>query len=267
MQKIKTEIKNTFDAVAKDYDRNRHFLISAKKMVDMISFERDDLTILDISTGTGNVAIELALKFPKAKIYGIDISDEMLKIARLKAKELALSNITYLLLDAEKLGFYDVQFDLVTCGYGLFFFPNVESVVSDVFESLKDGGKFVFSTFTQQAFQPYSKIFLDMLEQNYNIAPPKRIEKRQLVTQDEIEKLLACAKYDTLDVHNIEIVFPMQIHEWWQLLNSTGYKGLLGQLKSDYYLFENEYLEYLKSITKNNYIDFNANSIISVVSK
>lgn len=267
MQKIKTDIKNTFDTVAKEYDGNKHFLISAKKMADLINFEREDVNILDLSTGTGNVAIELALKFPKAKIYGIDISDEMLKIAQAKTKELGVDNIAYLLQDAENIDFQGIRFDLVTCGYGLFFFPNMEKVVSDVFESLKDGGKFVFSTFTQQAFQPHSKIFLDMLEQNYNIAPPKRIEERQLATKEEITKLLGLVRHDALNIHNIEIIFPMQISEWWRLLNSTGYKGLISQLGSNFERFESEYLGYLQSCAKDGYIEFNANSLICAVGK
>lgn len=266
-QTIKDNIKNTFDNVAKSYDRNQQFILSAKKMVDLIHSENDNLNILDLSTGTGHIAIELAKKFPKAKIYGVDISEEMLNIARLKTKEHGINNIIYLVQDVENLDFEDIKFDFITCGYGLFFYPNMEKVVSDISERLSDEGKFIFSTFTDQAFQPYSKIFLELLEQNYNIAPPKRIEKRQLTTQDEIETLCAHIEYDSLEIHNIEIVFPMEINEWWQLLNSTGYKGLLNQLESNYSQFEKEYIEHLQSISKNNCIDFNANSLISIVSK
>lgn len=89
-------------------------------MADLINFEREDLTILDLSTGTGNVAIEL-MKFPKAKIYGIDISDKMLKIAQAKTKELGVDNIAYLLQDAENIDFQGIRFDLVTYAVTGFF--------------------------------------------------------------------------------------------------------------------------------------------------
>lgn len=264
-QTIKDTIKSTFDNVAKSYDRNQQFILSAQKMVDLIHSENDNLSILDLSTGTGHIAIELAKKFPNADIYGVDISDEMLNIARLKTKEQGITNITYLVQDVEHLDFEDMKFDLITCGYGLFFYPNMEKVVSDISTRLSDEGKFIFSTFTDQAFQPYSKIFLEMLERDYNIAPPKRIEKRQLTTKEEIETLCTCIEYDCLEIHDIEIVFPMKINEWWQLLNSTGYKGLLNQLESNYSQFEKEYIEHLQSISKDNCIDFNANSLMSVV--
>jgi ubiquinone/menaquinone biosynthesis C-methylase UbiE len=266
-QAIKDNIKSTFDNVAKSYDRNQQFILSAKKMVDLIHSDNDSLNILDLSTGTGHIAIELAKKFPNSNIYGVDISEEMVNIARLKTKEHGINNITYLVQDVENMDFEDMKFDFITCGYGLFFYPNMEKVVSDISERLSDEGKFIFSTFTDQAFQPYSKIFLELLEQNYNIAPPKRIEKRQLTTQDEIETLCAHIEYDSLEIHDIEIVFPMEINEWWELLNSTGYKGLLNQLESNYSQFEKEYIEHLQSISKDNCIDFNANSLITIVSK
>ncbi|MEJ2415289.1 MAG: hypothetical protein P8Y22_08550 [Sulfurimonas sp.] len=55
-QEIKDNIKNTFDNTADKYDTNRQFTISAKKMVQLIDIEDENLNILDLSTGTGNIA-------------------------------------------------------------------------------------------------------------------------------------------------------------------------------------------------------------------
>lgn len=264
-QKIKDGIKTTFDDVADSYDENRQFIISAQKMVELIELDGDELHILDISCGTGSIAIELGKKFPHAKIFGVDISDEMLKIARQKTQAQKLNNITYYQQDAENLEFDDMKFDLITCGYGLFFYPDMDKVFCDVCARLKEGGKFVFSTFNENAFQPYSKIFLDMLESNYSVKSPSRLEKRQLTTKDEIEELSCQVKYKALHVHNADIRFPMSINEWWKLLNSTGYSGLLSQLEENYSSFEREYLEQLKSLSEDDSIEFNADSLISVV--
>lgn len=264
-QKIKDGIKSTFDNVAKSYDENRQFIISAKKMVSLIDLNGEELHILDLSTGTGNIAIELGKKFPHAKIFGVDVSDEMLNIARKKSHEVGLKNITYYLQDAEKLEFEGIKFDLVTCGYGLFFYPDMDKVFCDVCARLKEGGKFIFSTFNENAFQPYSKIFLDMLEQNYGIKSPLRLEKRQLTTKDEIEKLSDQVKYKALDIYDAQIKFPMSINEWWKLLNSTGYSGLLSQLEENYATFEKEYLAHLHSLSEDGSIEFNADSFISVI--
>ncbi len=263
--KIKNNIKNTFDDVAKSYDRNKQFIISAQKMVKLIELDSDDLYILDLSTGTGNIAIELAKKFPKANIFGVDISNEMLNIARDKTKKQSINNITYQMQDVENLKFDGIKFDLITCGYGLFFYPNMDKVFRNICNKLKNNGKFVFSTFTDIAFEPYSKIFLDMLDTNYGIKPPNKIEKKQLKTENEIKELSSQIEYKNLEIKNIDIKFPMSINEWWDLLNSTGYQGLLNQLESNYSKFEKEYIEHLKSISNNNNIKYNANSFISIL--
>lgn len=226
-KKLKDGIKSTFDNVAKSYDENRQFIISAQKMVELIELDGDELHILDLSTGTGNIAVELGKKFPNAKIYGIDISDEMLNIARSKTKEQGIDNITYHVQDVENLAFGDKKFDLITCGYGLFFYPNMDRAFCDVCGMLKEDGKFIFSTFSENAFQPYSKIFLEMLEENYGIKPPQRLENRKLSSQDEIQAFSSQVTHKKLEVREVEIKFPMQIQEWWKLLNSTGYQGLL----------------------------------------
>lgn len=263
---IKEGIKSTFDNVAQSYDNNKQFVISANAMTDLIELENGHVDILDLSTGTGNIAVQLAKKYPDANIIGVDISPEMLNIASKKTKEQGLKNITYTLQDVEELKLGDMKFDLITCGYGLFFYPDMDKVFYNVCSKLKDGGRFVFSTFNENAFQPYSKIFLDMLEQGYDIKPPKRLEKKQLITKEEIKDLSKVVKYKELHIHDIDIRFPMDIPEWWKLLNSTGYQGLLGELKENYAKFEKEYLEHLSSLSQDGSIEFNADSFICVIS-
>jgi len=265
-QKIKDEIKTTFNDVAKNYDTNKQFQISAKKMVQLIDISDKNVNILDLSTGTGSIAIELGKKFPSANIIGVDISEEMLNIARAKTEEEGLKNIVYQLQDVENLKLDDMKFELITCGYGLFFYPDMDRVFLDVCSKLSSNGKFVFSTFNENAFQPYSKIFLDMLEKNYNIKSPTRIEKRQLNTSNEIKELVSQVKHVNLNINDVNIRFPMSIDEWWKLLNSTGYQGLLSQLNENYIKFESEYIESLESMSDGKSIEFNADSFISVVS-
>jgi len=69
-----------------------------------------------------------------------------------------------------------------------------------------------------------------------------------------------------IDISDVNIKFPMSIDEWWKLLNSTGYQGLLSQLNENYIKFESEYIESLESMSDGKSIEFNADSFISVVS-
>jgi len=264
-EKIKEDIKSTFDEAAHKYDGNRQFVLSAKKMVELLHIEDGDLKILDLSTGTGNIAIELAKRFPNATIYGVDISKEMLKVAQQKCDALGVTNIHYILGDVEKLDLEVEAFDLITCGYGLFFYPNMDEVFKTITKRIKRGGKFVFSTFTQNAFQPYSKIFLEMLETRHGIKPPSRLEEKSLDCKAEIETLAQLVTFQTLEIHDVEIRFPMTIDAWWRLVNSTGYSGLLNQLEGNYSSFEKAYLDHLKGICEDGNLEYNADSFITVV--
>jgi len=263
-QKIKEAIESTFDSVAKSYDNNRHFILSARAVVEKID-ANEVKHILDLSTGTGHIAIELAKKFPDAQIHGVDISTQMLNIAKAKSSKAGITNISYYCQDVEKLEFEGVSFDIITCGYGLFFYPNMDGVLHDVMARLSENGAFIFSTFKTNAFEPYVEIFLDRLKAGYNIAPPNRIEKRQLKTIEEIEAFTSQITHKGLNIHDTPIRFPMDIDEWWALLQTTGYSGLISQLGDNFEAFEKEYLEHLQTLAQEGAIDFNADSWISVV--
>jgi ubiquinone/menaquinone biosynthesis C-methylase UbiE len=269
-QKIKQGVKDTFDEVAESYDTNKQFAISAQKMAKLIEkLEVKEMQhILDLSTGTGSIAIELAKKYPNATVHAVDISDEMLNIARAKAKEEGLSNISFHQQDVEDLDnveFQSLKFDLITCGYGLFFYPNMDGVFCDICSRLKNGGHFVFSTFRDNAFEPYSSIFLEHLKKDYGIEPPQKIEKVLLKNEEEIHTLTQQIEHNGLTINYVDIRFLMDIQEWWSLLNTTGYQGLLTQLEENYAQFEKEYLEHLRTLHTDGNIEFNADSFISVV--
>ena len=82
---------------------------------------------MDLATGTGNTAIEMAKKMPEAQITGIDISSRMLEKARVKNYS---SNVELIQHDMESLETLSGQFDLVTCAFGVYF-------VDDVFDFFK----------------------------------------------------------------------------------------------------------------------------------
>ena len=270
-EEVKNLITSTFNDVAEKYDNNKQFVISAKKMLETINTigikTSDNLNILDLSSGTGNIAIELAKQYPHAKIYAVDISQKMLDKAQEKTLKENISNISYILQDVENLQFDNIQFDIITCGYGLFFYPNMDDVLKDICNRLTDNGKFIFSTFTKDSFEPYSKVFLDLLSSDYDIRPPENIEKRLLETREEIQEFLKQESNIQYTINEIQIRYPMDIKQWWELLNTTGYQGLLTKLGNNYEKFQSKYLNTLEEMTKEGKIDFNADSFISIVSK
>ena len=105
--------------------------------------------ILDVATGTGDLAIT-ALKLNPEKIYGVDISSDMLEIGRKKLLKKNLQDkIELLEVDSEKLIFEDNKFDAVTVGFGVRNFENLEKGLSEMRRVIKPGGKLVVLEFSQ----------------------------------------------------------------------------------------------------------------------
>ena len=113
-----------FDSIAGKYDFLNHFLSMGidkgwrRKAIKEIAAVKPQ-TILDIATGTGDLAIA-ASKINPQKIVGIDISEGMLEVGKKKIKSLNLDNIITLQKDdSESLTFEDNSFDAITCAYGV----------------------------------------------------------------------------------------------------------------------------------------------------
>lgn len=168
----KAQVEQMFDTISKEYDglnRVISFGIDIKwrnKVVEMVK-ETNPETILDIATGTGDLAISLVETGAK-KIVGLDISEGMLSVGREKitAKKLDES-ITMVNGDSENLPFDDNAFDAITVAFGVRNFENLEKGLSEILRVLKPEGIFVIletsvptKTPFKQGYKLYSKYIL-----------------------------------------------------------------------------------------------------------
>ena len=127
----KRQITKMFDTISNEYDRlNRviSFGIDIKwrnKVVNLIKDENPE-NILDIATGTGDLAINLT-KTRAKKIIGLDISEGMLNVGRKKIKERKLNSLVEMIIgDSENLPFEDDSFDAVSVAFGVRNFETLE---------------------------------------------------------------------------------------------------------------------------------------------
>ncbi|RDH87557.1 MAG: hypothetical protein DIZ78_03020 [endosymbiont of Escarpia spicata] len=257
-------IEETFDGVSTRYDENKFFAISAKRMAELVpSFEI--MNVLDVSTGTGAVAIEVARKHHHANIEGIDLSLGMLKQAKNKAQNEGLNKITFKQCDIENIPYANEAFDVVTCGYALFFYPDMEATYQAICKIIKRDGIFVFSSFTNDAFNPYAELFLQRLEVDYKTEAPSRLRER-LKTKPQIEELVALSKHKSVNIELYPIRYSITIKEWWSLLNNAGYKSLLDQLNTEQFAqFKQEHLREIESISVDGVIELNTDTLFGVV--
>jgi len=164
-----------FDNISREYDQlNRviSFGIDVKwrnKVVDLVK-DTNPETILDIATGTGDLAISLS-KTQATKIIGLDISDGMLEVGRRKINKKNLNaTIEMVIGDSEKLPFESNSFDAITVAFGVRNFENLNKGLSEIFRVLKPQGKFVIletsvptKTPFKQGYKFYSKYILPQI--------------------------------------------------------------------------------------------------------
>jgi len=161
-ERKKEQVTKMFDTISKEYDSlNRviSFGIDIKwrnKVVEIIGKTNPE-TILDIATGTGDLAISLT-KTSAKKIIGLDISKGMLSVGRKKIEKLNLSNqIEMVLADSEEIPFEDASFDAITVAFGVRNFENLEKGLSEIYRVLKTGGIFVVLETSIPTKTPYKQ--------------------------------------------------------------------------------------------------------------
>ena len=161
-ERKKEQVTKMFDTISKEYDSlNRviSFGIDIKwrnKVVEIIGKTNPE-TILDIATGTGDLAISLT-KTSAKKIIGLDISKGMLSVGRKKIEKLNLNNkIEMVLADSEEIPFEDASFDAITVAFGVRNFENLEKGLSEIYRVLKTGGIFVVLETSIPTKTPYKQ--------------------------------------------------------------------------------------------------------------
>lgn len=164
LNKSPEQISKMFDEIAPKYDLLNHLLSfnidkiwrrKVRKIIEKNSFSN----ILDIATGTGDLAIELS-KIINIKITGIDISQNMLSIAEKKiAKKNKTAQIDLFLEDSAKLSFSNNYFDAATCAFGVRNFENINNSLLEIYRVLKNDGILVILEFTTPKKNFFGKFF------------------------------------------------------------------------------------------------------------
>jgi demethylmenaquinone methyltransferase / 2-methoxy-6-polyprenyl-1,4-benzoquinol methylase len=160
----KEQVRKMFNNIAPRYDFMNRLLTlridvrwrrKARKLVKKYKPEQ----ILDIATGTGDFAIELARLSPK-RIVGIDIAEVMLEIGKKKVQHKGLSNLIELVEgDSEALKFPDNTFDIASSAFGVRNFENLEKGLSEMLRVLKPGGHILILEASNPDDMPFKGLY------------------------------------------------------------------------------------------------------------
>ncbi|MBR9921730.1 MAG: bifunctional demethylmenaquinone methyltransferase/2-methoxy-6-polyprenyl-1,4-benzoquinol methylase UbiE [Bacteroidetes bacterium] len=172
----KEQVSRMFDNIAPYYDfLNRLLSLGIdkswrRKAIGRLSAHKPE-KLLDVATGTADLAVEAQKQLGCKEIVGVDISEEMLEIGRKKLDKRQLSDIIRLESgDSENLHFPDNSFDASTVAFGVRNFENLDKGLKEINRVLKPGGQIVVLEFSRprmfpfkQAFNAYFKYILPLI--------------------------------------------------------------------------------------------------------
>ena len=158
-------VGNVFSSVAGSYDiMNDAMSMGMHRLWKMILVELAGVsnkdTILDIASGTGDIAKLISQEYPKTEIYMTDINMDMLIEGRDRAiNESFYSNCHFCQLSGEILPFEDETFDIITIGFGLRNFTDKDSGLKEMKRCLKKNGRLLVLEFSKPINPLFSKIY------------------------------------------------------------------------------------------------------------
>jgi demethylmenaquinone methyltransferase/2-methoxy-6-polyprenyl-1,4-benzoquinol methylase len=209
----KQQVARMFDEISGKYDFLNRFLSAGidvtwrKKMLKTLKPLQPKI-MLDVATGTGDVAIMAEALLKPEKIIGIDISDGMLDLGREKLRTRQLTDVITLQNgDSEAINFPDNSFDAVTVAFGVRNFENLEKGLQEILRVLKPGGMLCVLEF--------SKPTLPGIEQLYNLYLG--------ILAPEIAKLVSKNKDAYKYLNNSVRAFP-EGKAFTAIMNLSGYK-------------------------------------------
>lgn len=171
--------------------------------------------VLDLACGTGIVAKEILSKIGHTgHIVGVDSSISAIKIAKRWLN--GNSNIDFVIADVENL-YFNEKFDVVTCQYALFFFPNADIVLQNIKHCLKKGGNLAIAVHGARDSVPYFSSVIDVATKFIpDYLPPGAPDLDRFGTKSHLRKAVHDAGFTNIKIN--EFVFsysPGTFAQYW----------------------------------------------------
>ena len=229
----KVKAATTYNAAADHYDdpANSFWERFGRRTVERLNLP-SGARVLDVCCGSGASAIPAAQAVgANGFVLGVDLAEDLLELARAKARRHGLKQIAFRTGDLLDLGLPMADFDVVVCVFGIFFVPDMQAAARELWRLVRPGGKLAITTWGPRFFEPLNTAFWNAvravrpdLYKGFN--PWHRLEE-----PDAVRSLLVGA-----GVNTPEVVLETGSHllrspeDWWRMILGSGYRGTIEQL-------------------------------------
>jgi ubiquinone/menaquinone biosynthesis C-methylase UbiE len=230
-EKFKEQIRQEWEGAAAAWRKwNPQLVISSRAATEAIvelAKVKPGMRVLDLASGSGEPALTLAKTVePNGHVIATDLVPAMLAIAEDNARDQALTNMAFKQADAELLPFADQSFDVVTCRFGVMFFPNVGKALKEIKRVLKPGGLVAFVAWGPLEKNAFVAMPLGVLMKYAHVPPPEPGAPGPFVFAEsgKLSTALKEAGFQQMreETRNISWLWPGPPEQGWEAFQELG---------------------------------------------
>lgn len=233
LRQAKAKAAATYDAAADHFDDEP---LAFWERIGRRTVERLGLPagakVLDVGCGTGASALPAAHAVgPSGSVVGVDLSARLLDRARAKARTQGLSNIDFRQADMTSLGYPDGGFDAVVSVFSVFFVPDMEGLVRELWRMVRPGGKLAVTTWGPRIFEPAYSRWQSAIKQErpdlYSAFNPWD----RITDVESVRRLLRDSGATNIDVIGEDGSQALRTPEdWWTIALGSGLRWAIDQM-------------------------------------
>jgi len=266
----KQMIEQHFDSAATSYDRvgPSIFKLFGARLVELMTIA-PGARVLDIATGQGAVLLPAARCVrSEGHVIGIDLSSKLIKEVERAVSADGLANVELSKMDAEHLDFPDQTFDVVTCAFALFLFPDMGAALREMYRVCKSGGRLGVSVFNNEPF-PFTPglpiLFQQFKEYRVTYHRPNQLS----YTPEELEGLFGQVGFASIEIRSetSDVIYESEEDFWAFLLTFPLKAAILSMDEDKRAQFKDEYFSKLRPIFQRDGLHLTVSVIYALVQR
>ena len=217
------------------------FTQGATKAIREAAHLRPGMRVLDLASGVGDPALSIAREVaPSGRVTATDLGPGMMSLAEELARKKGLTNIEFREANAESLPFADKSYDVLTCRFGVMFFPDLPKALHECYRVLKPGGRAAFVAWGKKE-QPFFTTTAGIVLKHVPVPPPPPDPDAPSLfmfgDRDRLRRTLEAAGFS--NVHEEDRIvagrWASSVEEYWEQFTEVAapFRPLIDQLTAE----------------------------------